>query len=226
MSKNSNKFNHRQHNANAQHDDVPEVQIQGAETPKQDGQDNGDVTQRQPLGFKTVNQKVADDQASKAVVITPKNVHDALRGKLGIEVDALADNSFIATLIRDLDVYVERMHPRTPVTPAQMLEQQNVLVRRLNDSLLQPPEVGVPALQVIEEYFRQHSRGALGGIHPFRSFNELPPRLQKYQDIIYAIQLVANEGKHRAMELISVTRLKESCPNPEAQLVLLGYLNS
>lgn len=177
-------------------------------------------------GFKSVHERLEQQRTETPVVVTSNAMHDALKAKLGIDIDAEDEGSFIRTLVADLDGYVEDMNPRAPVTPAQSLQHQTLLVRRINDALLQPTEIGVPALQVVEEYFRQHSRGALGGIYPFRSFNELPPRLQKYQDIIYAIQLIALNGKAEAMKMVSIARLKEACPTPESQLVLLGYLNA
>ena len=86
--------------------------------------------------------------------------------------------------------------------------------------------VGVAALQIIEEYFRQYNRGAFYGAHPFRCFNEIPTRLQPYQDMVFAFQTIVQEGKTGAAQQISTAKLKESCPSPEAQIVLLSYLNA
>lgn len=180
----------------------------------------------QPSGFSTLNKRLEATREETPLTTSANEVHEAIKSKYGFDFEAASDNDFIRNTMITLDDYVKVMSPRAPVTDKQALDQQMKLVRVLNDALLQPMEVGVPALQIIEEYFTQYNRAAFGGSHPFRCFNEIPTRLQPYQDIVFAMQLIATEGKKGAMTKISVPRLKESCPSAEAQVILLGYLNA
>lgn len=152
-------------------------------------------------------------------------LHKLIKDKHGIDYNSEELSSPIRTMMDDLDNYAKVMHPHAPVTDKVVETQQNILIRRINDALADNPQMGVPRLLVIEEYFKYHIGGAFGGILPFRGFNMISPKLQPFQDIVYVLQRIAELGKSGAMAEIDVTKLKQACPTADAQVVLLAYLN-
>lgn len=198
--------------------------VETAPTPAPEPQP--EPVQKPKVGFASINKKLESQTVQPALHKSPKEVHEILKAKFGVDVADKSTPLVIQSIITDMDDYAAKMGPRSPVTPDDSRRYQEKLVRRINDCLSSELSTGIVGLQIIEEYFRQYSRGAFGGILPFRSFNEMPTHLQAFADIVFAIQSIVIEGSIKGISGIGIEKLKQASPTSDGQLVLLGYINS
>lgn len=176
--------------------------------------------------FKAVAQAKNNDgkEAKTYMVSGTSTMSEHLQKTLGLSEERLNDGGFLNTLVDTLDSYVKAMNPSVPKTPAVVSEQQKILIGTLKVILDQNTAVGVVALQIVEQYFFVYRNAAMRGELPFRAFNEVSPDENRLTNLIYAIQEIALHGRARALNNVSIKKLKESVDSESGQLIIVSYL--